>query len=67
MARIRIEVDGRQWFDADVDGWQAPPALPDNPTRMPVSALPKQVRELLAKAMGKAMEQATGFKVRVDV
>lgn len=67
MAHIRIEVDGRNWFDAEVDGWQPPPSLPDNPNRMPVSALPKQVRELLAKAMGKAMEQATGFKVRVDV
>lgn len=67
MAHVRIEVDDREWFDADVEGWETPPVLPDNPDPMPVADLPLEVREMLAKAMCKALEKATGFTVTVQV
>lgn len=65
MSHLHIEVDGKAWFDAEVEGWTPPPELPDNPEPMRVDNLPRPVREALAKAMGKAMEQATGFSVTV--
>lgn len=67
MAHIRIEINERQWFDAEVEGWETPPVLPENPSPMPISELPADVRQLLATAMCKALEKATGFKVSVDV
>lgn len=67
MAHVRIEIGGREWFDAEVTGWETPPVLPDNPNPLPVGDLPLEVREVLARAMGKAMEKATGFKVTVQV
>lgn len=67
MAHVNITIDQKCWFDAEVEGWHTPPVLPDNPNPVPVSELPLEVRQLLAQAMGKAMEKATGFKVTVDV
>lgn len=58
---------GKRWYSAEVEGWETPPVLPENPNPVPITALPIQVRELLGKAMCKAIEKVTGFKVTVDV
>lgn len=57
MARIRIEINERQWFDAEVEGYQVPPSLPDNPSAMQVSDLPGNVREVLDRAMITTLEK----------
>jgi len=67
MSHLKIEIDNRTWFEGDVVDWTPPPTLPDNPAPMTLDDLPKPVREALAKAMGKAMEKATGFTVDVRV
>lgn len=67
MAHVRIEINDREWFDAEVTGWETPPVLPENPNPIPISELPLEVRKVLAQAMGKAMEKATGFEVEVRV
>lgn len=65
MSHLHIEVDGKVWFDAEVEGWTPPPELPDNPEPTTIDNLPQPVREALARAMSKAMEKATGFEVQV--
>ena len=68
MARIRIEIDGRVWFDVEVEDYNAPPELPQSPGRVHAKDLPQNVREVMAKAMAKVLEQTLpGFRVRVDV
>lgn len=67
MTHLRIEVDGEQLFDGDVDGWTPPPPLPANPNPVTHDTLPVAVREALALAMGKAMTQATGYTVTVEI
>lgn len=67
MAHVRIEINGREWFDAEVTGWETPPVLPPNPEPVSISDLPLEVREVLAQAMCKALEKATGFQVEVRV
>ena len=66
MAHIHVEVDHQVMFDGDVTDWQAPPTPPATP-RGPLKAaqLPPTIRAVLAKAMTKALEQATGFKVTI--
>lgn len=64
MAHLRVEVDGNELFDGDVDGWQPPPALPANPkpgAGKGIQSLPLPVRQALAQALAKTLEQATGF------
>ena len=69
MSHVRITIENRVWFDADIDGFQQPPTLPANPTPIPVSALPDNVRDLLDKALLQTLERV-GIKVtaweRVD-
>lgn len=67
MSHLRIEVDGTELFDAEVEGWTPPPVLPANPTHVKADQLPKPVRELLARAAAQAFETATGFKVEIKV
>lgn len=69
MAHLRVEVDGNTLFDGDVDGWQPPPALPPNlkpGAGKGVQSLPLPVRQALAQALTKALEQATGFHITVN-
>ena len=67
MAHIKVEVDNTVLFDGEVDGWNAPPTPPQTPGRIKAADLPPSIRAILAKAMCKALEQATGFKVDVRV
>lgn len=62
MTHLHIKADGRTIFDAEVTGYNPPPDLPDNPSPMPVSALPTYVRDALDKAMLKQLEKI-GIKV----
>ena len=67
MAHLKVEVDGTELFNDNVDGWNPPPALPDNPNVGPgIQGLPAPVRAALAKALEKAMTKATGFKVHIE-
>lgn len=67
MAHLKVEVDGRELFNDEVADWNPPPALPDNPTKSQgIQGLPAPVRAALAKALEKAMTQATGFKVHIE-
>lgn len=61
-----IEAAGvRALFGAEVDGWTEPPVAPKVPSRMKAADMPPSMRKLMAKAMCKMLEQATGFKVIV--
>ncbi len=62
MAKIHIEIDGRTWFDAEVEGFAQPPTLPDNPKRMHIDAMPAAVRDVLDRALLKGLEQV-GLRV----
>ena len=67
MAHVLIEINGHRWFDAEVEDYNTPPELPQSPARVHTKDLPKQVREVMAKAMAKALEQTLpGFRVKVD-
>lgn len=70
MAHLRVEVDGNELFNGEVEGWQPPPALPTNPNpgaATGVQSLPLPVRQALAQAMAKALKAATGFTFTVDL
>ncbi|MCH9728395.1 MAG: hypothetical protein K0U84_01705 [Actinomycetia bacterium] len=67
MTHLRIEVDHAELFDGDIEGWTPPPVLPDNPNPVDYNTLPEPVRQALALAMGKAMQQTTGYRVTVEV
>lgn len=57
---------GNRMFDGVVDGWHPPPEIPDQPDRgSGLQGLPAAVREGLALALAKAIEKATGFRVKV--
>ena len=65
MSHIKVEVDGNILFDGDVTDWNPPPAPPRVPGPIKAADMPPSIRAVLAKAMCKAIEQATGFKVDV--
>lgn len=65
MPHIRIEVDGNELWSGDVEDWVAPPAAPKINGPIKAADMPPTIRAVLAKAMCKAIEQATGFKVDV--
>ncbi len=66
MARILVQIDGTTMFDAEVTDWTAPPTPPQMPNaEMRAADMPPSVRQILAKALCKMIEQATGFKVDV--
>jgi len=65
MSHIRIDVDGDTIFDYEVEGWVAPPTPPKITGPIKAADMPPSIRAVLAKAMCKAIEQATGFKVDV--
>lgn len=62
MAHVRIDIDDRVWFDADIPDFAQPPTLPPHPSPMPASALPDNVRDLLDKALLQTLERV-GIKV----
>ena len=65
MAHIEIKVDGNTLFDGDVTDWVAPPTPPKINGPIKAADMPPSIRNILAKDMCKAIEQATGFKVDV--
>ena len=67
MTHLHIEADGKQIFDGQVRDWTAPPPMPTNPVAANYAALPKPIREALATAAAQAFENATGFKVTIEV
>lgn len=69
MAHLRVEVNGNELFNGQVEGWNPPPALPTNPTpagTKGIQSLPLPVRQALALALSKALHTATGFTFTVD-
>lgn len=67
MAHIEIKVDGNELWSGDVTDWVAPPAAPKITGPIKAADMPPSIRSVLAKAMCKAIEQATGFKVDVRI
>lgn len=65
MAHIEIKVDGNELWSGDIEDWVAPPAAPKVTGPIKAADMPPTIRAVLAKAMAKALEQATGFKVDV--
>lgn len=61
-----IEASGaRVQFIGDIEDWHEPPAAPKINGPIKAADMPPTIRAVLAKAMCKAIEQATGFKVDV--
>lgn len=61
-----IEASGaRVQFIGDVADWNPPPTPPRINGPIKAADMPPTIRAVLAKAMAKALEQATGFKVDV--
>lgn len=52
-------------FSGDVTDWVAPPTPPKINGPIKAADMPPTIRAVLAKAMAKTLEQATGFKVDV--
>jgi len=65
MADIRIEIDGQEFWAGNVTDWNPPPTPPRITGPIKAADMPPSIRGVLAKAMAKALEQATGFKVDV--
>lgn len=65
MTHVLVQVDNEVLFDGDVEDWVAPPVPPKINGPIKAADMPPTVRAMLAKAMAKALEQATGFKVDV--
>lgn len=55
----------QQMFSDDVTDWNPPPTPPRITGPIKAADMPPSIRSILAKAMCKAIEQATGFKVDV--
>lgn len=61
-----IEASGaRVQFIGDIEDWHEPPAAPEVTGPIKAADMPPSIRSILAKAMCKAIEQATGFKVDI--
>ena len=54
----------RVMFSANVDGWVEPPAAPVVEASIKAADMPPSIRKVLADAMCKVIEQATGFKFK---
>lgn len=67
MANIRIEIDGAELWAGEVVDWNPPPTPPRITGPIKAADMPPSIRAVLAKAMAKALEQATGFKVDVRI
>ena len=65
MANIRIEIDGAELWAGEVVDWNPPPTPPRITGPIKAADMPPSIRAVLAKAMSKAIEQATGFKVDI--
>ena len=65
MAHIEIKVDGNELWAGDVTDWNPPPTPPRITGPIKAADMPPSIRNILAKAMCKAIEQATGFKVDI--
>lgn len=65
MSHILVQVDGKTLFDCDVTDWNPPPTPPRVQGPIKAADMPPSIRQVLAKAMCKAIEQATGFKVDI--
>lgn len=65
MAHILVQVDGVTHWDGEVQDWATPAPPPTMPASIKAADLPPSIRAILAKAMSKALEQATGFKVDI--
>lgn len=65
MAHIEIKVDNEVLFDCEVTDWNPPPTPPRITGPIKAADMPPSIRGVLAKAMCKAIEQATGFKVDI--
>lgn len=65
MAHIEIKVDNELLWSGDVTDWNPPPTPPRITGPIKAADMPPSIRGVLAKAMCKAIEQATGFKVDV--
>ena len=65
MAHIRVEVNDEVLFDGVVDDWNLPPTPPQPPGHLKAADLPPSIRQVMARAMCKAIEKATGFKVDI--
>lgn len=64
MAHILIVVDGQTHWDGEVTDWVVPPTPPTMPGSIKAADLPPSIRDILARAMCEAIEEATGFKFR---
>lgn len=65
MSHIEIKVDGNELWAGDVVDWNPPPTPPRITGPIKAADMPPSIRAVLAKAMCKAIEQATGFKVDI--
>lgn len=52
-------------YAAEIDDWQTPPTPPALTSHIKAADLPPTIRHILAKALCKAMEQATGFTIDI--
>lgn len=67
MAHIKVEVNDQVLFDGEVDDWNLPPTPPQTPGHLKASDLPPSIKQVMAKALCKKLEQVTGFKVDIRV
>ena len=64
MAHIYVRVDDQVLFDGDVTDWAVPPTPPATQGSIRAADMPPSIRQILARAMCAAIEEATGFKFR---
>ena len=65
MAHLRVEVDGAELFDGEVEDWNPTPNMPELDHGAGFANLPSDVREALILAMAKTLEKLTGYRVKV--
>lgn len=65
MAHLRVEVDGAELFDSEVEDWNPAPNMPQMDQGAGFQGLPSDVREALTLAMAKTLEKITGYRVKV--
>lgn len=62
MARVRIQIDDREWFNGEISDWQQPAVMPGQQD-IKLELIPPEMREVLDKAMLKVLEERLGIKV----